>query len=72
VVRCTQRSVCPAEQQYNAVRHAIKYLYVTRADGIYFWKKEPLMHLPEHPAPDVDTKLHGQLLPDVSKPQHDP
>jgi hypothetical protein len=48
VVRCAQRSACPAEQHYHAVRHAIKYLYVTRSDGIYYWRKEPLMDLPEH------------------------
>jgi hypothetical protein len=72
VVRCSQRSACPAEQHYNAVRHAIKYLYVTRSDGIYFWRKEPLMELPEHPIPAVDTKLHGPIPIDVTKPQHDP
>jgi hypothetical protein len=72
VVRCAQHSACPAEQHFHAVRHAIKYLYVTRSDGIYFWRKEPLMHLPEHPIPDVDTKLHGQIPTDVSRPQHDP
>ena len=35
VVRCAQRSTCPAEQYYNTVQHAIKYLYITRSDGIY-------------------------------------
>ena len=30
------------------------------------------MDLPEHPIPDVDTKLHGQLPTHISKPQHDP
>ena len=30
------------------------------------------MDLPEHPLPDVDTKRHGQIPHDVSKPQHNP
>ena len=35
VVSCSQRSACHAEQHYNAVRHAIKHLHVTRSDVIY-------------------------------------
>jgi hypothetical protein len=35
VVRCSQHSACPAEQHYNAIQHAIKYLHVTRSNGIY-------------------------------------
>jgi hypothetical protein len=30
------------------------------------------MNLPEHPIPAVDTKLHGQIPSDITKPQHDP
>jgi hypothetical protein len=30
------------------------------------------MDLPEYLVLDVDTKLHGQLPTDASKPQHDP
>jgi hypothetical protein len=38
VVRCAQHSACPAKAHFNAVRHILKYLYLTRDDGIYYWR----------------------------------
>lgn len=36
VVRCAQHSACPAKEHYRAVRQILlKYLYVTKNDGIY-------------------------------------
>jgi hypothetical protein len=51
VVLCSQRSACPAEQHYNAVRHAIKYLYVTRSDGTYFGERSHLWTYWSTPSP---------------------
>ncbi|KAL7480596.1 hypothetical protein ACHAW6_006272 [Cyclotella cf. meneghiniana] len=51
-------------------KHAIKYLVATRKDGIYFLHATPLMDLPEHPQPGCTTALHGQLPPNVSRPEH--
>jgi hypothetical protein len=36
VVRCAQHSAKPSRYHFQAVRHALKYSYVTRDDGIYF------------------------------------
>ena len=47
-VRFTQYSNKPAPIHSHAVRHAIKYLYMTREDGIYFWRPEPKNTLSEH------------------------
>jgi hypothetical protein len=68
VVRCAQVSACPAEIHYHAVKHAIKYLYATRKDGIYFWRVKPLMCLPEHPLPAASTALHGPLPAEAKRP----
>jgi KUP system potassium uptake protein len=71
VVRCAQVSACPAEIHYNAVKHAIKYLYATRKDGIYFWRAKPLMSLPDHPLPAPSTALHGPIPEDAKRPSKD-
>eukprot|EP00804_Cyclotella_cryptica_P003795 CCRYP_008951-RA/>CCRYP_008951-RA protein AED:0.18 eAED:0.18 QI:0/0/0/1/0/0.5/2/0/368 len=70
-VKCAQHSANPAEIHCQAFKHAIKYLVATRKDGIYFWRANPLMELQEHPIPSCTTSLHGQLPPQVSRPQHD-
>lgn len=71
-VLCSQHSACPAEIHYHAVRHAIKYLYVTRDDGIYFWRQEPRMDLPEHPLPPNSIAHHGPIPAVAKYPQHGP
>jgi hypothetical protein len=71
VVKCAQVSAKPAEIHYHAVKHAIKYLYATRKDGIYFWRAQPLMSLPEHPLPAQSTALHGTIPPDAKRPSHE-
>lgn len=68
VVRCAQHSACPAKQHYNAVRHILKYLYLTKGGGIYFWRARPLMSLPEHPLPQHNAAFHGTLPPNAICP----
>jgi hypothetical protein len=70
-VKCAQASACPAEIHFKAVKHCMRYLYATCKDGIYFWRAEPRMDLPNHPLPQPvssDTDLlpagrraHGAL-----------
>jgi hypothetical protein len=72
VVKCAQHSACPTKYHYHAVRHALKYLYITQKDGIYFWRAKPLMSLPEHPLPECNKSSHGQVPEGVNRPQHDP
>lgn len=72
VVQCAQHSVCPSKYHYHAVRHAIKYLYITRKDGIYFWRPKPRMDLPEHPVPTSNVSNHGQIPDQAKRPTHGP
>jgi hypothetical protein len=50
----------------------LKYLYVTRDDGIYFWRAKPLLKLPEHDLPTNSVPLHGTLPEKVYRPEHGP
>lgn len=61
VVRCAQHSACPARQHYHAVRHILKYLYLIKNDGIYYWRSRPLMSLPEHLLPQHNAAYHGPM-----------
>jgi hypothetical protein len=72
VVRCAQHSAKPSRFHFHAVRHALKYLYVTRDDGIYFWRAKPLMKLPEHDLPTNSVPCHETLPENVYRPDHGP
>ena len=41
VVKLSQSNHCPHEHHYHRLRHALKYLYITKDDGIYFWRTTP-------------------------------
>ena len=71
-VGCAQNSAYPHEVHYAGVKHILKYLWCTRKDGIYFWRQKPLMDLPDHPLPEVDTTLHGSVGPEAKRPQLGP
>jgi hypothetical protein len=40
-VKLSQANSEPHEHHYHGVKHALKYLYSTRDDGIYFWRTAP-------------------------------
>jgi hypothetical protein len=42
-VKLSQANLCPEEVHYHAIKHALKYLYSTRDEGIYTGK---LPHTP--------------------------
>ena len=50
------------------LKHAIRYLYITRNDGIYFWRTQPRPELPEGPLPPINSNRQDLLLDD--RPQH--
>ncbi|KAL7551376.1 hypothetical protein ACHAWF_014575 [Thalassiosira exigua] len=60
---------CPAEIHYHGVRHCLKYLYITRDDGIYFWRPEPREDLPEVAPPRIMSNFHDLLMD--GRPDHD-
>jgi hypothetical protein len=41
IARCAQSSMCPAEIHYHAIKHILKYLYLTRHDGLHYWHPQP-------------------------------
>ena len=41
VVKLSQSNHCPHEHHYHGLHHAFKYLYVTKNDGINFWRTTP-------------------------------
>ncbi|KAL7532881.1 hypothetical protein ACHAWF_004272, partial [Thalassiosira exigua] len=68
-VRALQYGACPAEIHYHGVRHALKYLYLTRNDGIYFWRPHPNKNLPAVDPPRIHSNAHD-ILAD-GRPYHD-
>ena len=70
VVRCSQYSSNPHRLHYHGVRHMLKYLWMTRDDGIMYWRPTPRMDLPDVPPPRIQSNEHD-LLHD-GRPTHGP
>ncbi|KAL7523787.1 hypothetical protein ACHAXR_000330, partial [Thalassiosira sp. AJA248-18] len=70
VTRSAQYSACPHELHYHGVRHMLKYMYITRDDGIYFWRATPNDHLPYAEPPTINSNEHDLLLD--GRPSHGP
>ncbi|KAL7550305.1 hypothetical protein ACHAWF_013539, partial [Thalassiosira exigua] len=64
-----QYSSAPVAIRYKGVRLALKYLYCTRDDGIYFWRTTPNDSLPDVPPPKINSNAHDLLLD--GRPKHD-
>ncbi|KAL9178471.1 hypothetical protein ACHAXT_003801 [Thalassiosira profunda] len=61
VVRASQHSSCPAEIHFHAVKHALKYMVLTKDDGIYFWRPQPRDDLPAVAPPQISSTFHDLL-----------
>ena len=61
-VKCAQANAAPADVQYHATKHCMRYLYVTRKYGIYFWRTTPRDNLTD---PELPTQVStdADLLP---------
>jgi len=68
-IKLSQSNSAPAEHHYHGLKHAIRYVYITRNDGIYFWRTRPCPELPEGPLPPINSNCQNLLLEDC--PQHD-
>ena len=62
VVRSSQYSSCPAAIHYHGVRHILKYLFLTKNYGIYFWRQTTNVQLPQKSPPNVNSNLHDLLM----------
>ncbi len=40
-VKLSQSITCPAEEHYHGLKHALKFFYDSRDDGMYFWRTTP-------------------------------
>jgi len=69
-VKLSQSNSRPAELHYHGLKHAIRYLYITRTDGLYYWRTRPRMDLAELPLPTINSNEHDLLLDD--RPEHEP
>lgn len=69
VVKRAQATVNPHEIHYHALKHLLKYLYVTRDDGIYFWRQQLHSTLPVMAHPHIVSSPVDLLMED--RPMHD-
>jgi KUP system potassium uptake protein len=67
-VKLSQSNSAPAEHHYHGLKHAIRFLYLTRHDGIYFWRTRKRDDLQAGPLPKVNSNFKDLLLDD--RPQH--
>ena len=62
VVRTSQFSACPAEVHYHGIRHMLKYLFLTKSDGIHYWRQQPNKTLIHRTPPQINSNLHDLHL----------
>ena len=61
-IKLSQYMENPAAEHYQAVRDLVAYLAATIEEGIYYWRKHPVMELPIGPMPR--THADNYLMPD--------
>jgi hypothetical protein len=69
-VKLSQANCGPHDHHYHGLKHALKYLYATRNNGIYFWRTAPCMELKEGPLPPINSNKQDLLL-NQPCPKHD-
>ena len=69
-IKLSQANCCPHDHHHHGVTHALKYLYATRADRIYFWRTAPCPEFKEGPLPQANSNKQDLLL-DMTRPKHD-
>ena len=62
VVCSAQHSVAPHDIHFHGVCHILKYLYITRDDGIHFWRLEPNEHLPVVDFPKIKSTMADLIM----------
>ncbi len=61
-VKLSQSNSCPHEIHYHGLKHALKYLYNSNNNGLYFWQTQPRMDLLEDPLPPINSNHQDILL----------
>ena len=68
-IKLSQSNSCPHKIHYHGLKQALKYLFGSKDDGIYFWRTSPRMDLPEGPLPPIHSNKQDLLL--AGRPEHD-
>ena len=68
-VKLSQANSAPDEHHYHGLKHALKNLYSTQHDGIYFWRTAPRMEFKEGPLPIIISNKEQDLILN-NRPQH--
>ncbi len=68
-VKLSQLNSCLHKIHYNGLKHALKFLYHSKDNGLYFWQTHPRMDLPEGPLPPIISNRQDLLLD--NRPQFD-
>jgi hypothetical protein len=68
-VKLSHSNSCPHKIHYHGLKHALKYLYNSKDDDIYFWQTSRCMEKPEGPIPLIHSNKQDLLLDD--QPEHD-
>lgn len=66
-IKLLQSNSCPHGLHFHGLKHALKYLYASWEDGIYFWCTSPRLELPEGPVPTVISNKQDILLENRSQ-----
>ncbi len=61
-VKLSQLNTCPHELHFHGLKHALKFLYSSKEDGLYFWHTSPCPELPEGPLPCVTSNQQDILV----------
>ncbi len=61
-VKLSQSNSCPADIHYHGLKHALKFLYNSKDDGLYFWRPNPHTELPEGPPPPILSNKQDIML----------
>ncbi len=61
-IKLSQSNSCLQEVHYHGLKHALKYLYHTKDDGLYFWQTEPRLELPKGPLPMINSNRKDIIL----------
>jgi hypothetical protein len=69
-VKTSQSNTCPDEIHYHGLKHALKFLYDSWDDGLYFWRMTPRLEFPKGPIPTINSNKSNILLD--GQPQFDP
>jgi hypothetical protein len=61
-IKLSQSNSCLHEIHFHGLKHALKFLYNSKDDGLYFWRTSPHPELPVGPLPKVNSNRQDILV----------